>query len=106
MQLDLAVQFDAEARLVERGRLDAPVLRHRFAQLAGQHDDPELTEAVRHLSSLLQELHGDVLTVRMFPIATLTDRFPRMLRDVARQTGKELEFIFKQMKEKGINPNE
>jgi len=67
-------------------------VRHRFALLAAQHDDPDLGEAVHHLSSLLQKLHGDVLTVRMFPIATLTDRFPRMLRDVARQTGKELEF--------------
>jgi two-component system chemotaxis sensor kinase CheA len=67
-------------------------VRHRFAMHALQHHCPGLPESVHQLSLLLRQLHEEVLAVRMFPIALVTERFPRMLRDLARQTGKELEF--------------
>ncbi len=67
-------------------------VRHRFAALAEKIATPELSETVQQLSVLLRKLHSEVITVRMLPLSTVTDRFPRMLRDLARRSGKEIDF--------------
>lgn len=44
----------------------------------------------RNLALLSDDLQNGVHRVRMVPIATLFDQFPRMVRDLARERGKEL----------------
>ncbi|AJE02012.1 hybrid sensor histidine kinase/response regulator [Geobacter pickeringii] len=51
-----------------------------------------LEEEFRGISALAQELHGDALALRMLPLSTITDGFDRMVRDLAREQGKEVEF--------------
>jgi two-component system chemotaxis sensor kinase CheA len=66
----------ATARLREVGRtLPAP---HRRA-----HDD-----GVDRLHSIVKDLHGKVMAVRMTPLSVVTDRLPRAARDLARKVGK------------------
>jgi two-component system, chemotaxis family, sensor kinase CheA len=64
--------------------------RHRFADIAGELSSPRFGEAFADLSRLLRELHDRVLQVRMMPVSGVMDRFPRLVRDLARKSGKEI----------------
>ncbi|MCB9420333.1 MAG: hybrid sensor histidine kinase/response regulator [Ardenticatenaceae bacterium] len=46
-----------------------------------------------HLSRVTDELGESVMKVRMLPVSTVLDMFPRMVRDLAREKGKEIEFV-------------
>ncbi|HEU4383762.1 MAG TPA: chemotaxis protein CheA [Anaeromyxobacteraceae bacterium] len=50
-------------------------------------------EGVDRLHTLVKELHGKVMAVRMTPIAVVTDRLPRAARDLARKSGKQVEVV-------------
>lgn len=52
----------------------------------------ELEEDVLYLDYLIQELHGEAMGLRMLPLRTITDGYQRMIRDLARDQGKEIEF--------------
>jgi two-component system sensor histidine kinase and response regulator WspE len=52
----------------------------------------ELDEYDRRIYSLGNRLHEEVITSRMRPFSDVTRGFPRMIRDVARQLGKQVEF--------------
>jgi len=44
-----------------------------------------------HLSRVTNDLGEDVMKVRMLPVATVFEAFPRLVRDLARENGKEVE---------------
>jgi two-component system chemotaxis sensor kinase CheA len=48
-----------------------------------------------HLSRVTDELGESVMKVRMLPVSTVLDMFPRMIRDIGREKGKEIEFVVK-----------
>jgi two-component system chemotaxis sensor kinase CheA len=50
-----------------------------------------LDEGVDRLHAIVKDLHDKVMTVRMTPLAVLTDRLPRAARDVARKIEKQVE---------------
>jgi two-component system chemotaxis sensor kinase CheA len=54
---------------------------------------PPLEEGVDRLHAIVKELHDKVMTVRMTPLAVVTERLPRAARDVARKTGKQVEVV-------------
>jgi len=64
--------------------------RHRLTDLAQRHADAALNEPLRQLSSLLRELRDEVFQARMLPFAFAAERFPRLVRDLARKQGKEV----------------
>ena len=97
----------------ERGRTDSPqtvrvktaVLDHlinitgelitnkqRLLNLSREMEAAPLNEALTELSRLLRVLHNEVMNVRLMPLATITDRFPRVVRDLAKKSGKEIDF--------------
>ena len=47
----------------------------------------------RHLSLLTDDMQDGVRRVRMVPVATLFDLFPRMIRDISREQGKKARLI-------------
>ncbi|MBN1882055.1 MAG: chemotaxis protein CheA [Deltaproteobacteria bacterium] len=51
-----------------------------------------LDEAVNRLESLIRELHTKVITVRMMPLESILTRLPRLIRDIAREKKKEIDF--------------
>jgi two-component system chemotaxis sensor kinase CheA len=53
--------------------------------------DPSTRKLMRRLDSVSSDLHNAALQMRMQPVSTLFDRFPRMVRDLARQLGKQVE---------------
>ncbi|MFL5320236.1 MAG: chemotaxis protein CheW, partial [Myxococcaceae bacterium] len=54
---------------------------------------PLLEEGVDRLHSLVKDLHDKVMTVRMTPIQIITDRLPRVARDIARKRGREVDLV-------------
>jgi len=53
----------------------------------------ELEQTTNHVVKVINELQQDVMQVRMLPIGTLFSGFPRMVRDLAQNRGKKLDFI-------------
>lgn len=51
----------------------------------------ELGHIADHLSRIIGDLQESVMKARMLPIEQLMGRFPRMIRDLSRDLGKELE---------------
>ena len=53
----------------------------------------ELGETSNHIIKIINELQESIMKVRMVPIATIFNRFPRMVRDLAQTQQKQLDFI-------------
>ncbi|KKO54211.1 chemotaxis protein CheA [Paenibacillus sp. DMB20] len=53
----------------------------------------ELAHISDHLSRVISDLQDSVMKARMLPIEQLFNRFPRMVRDLSRDLGKEIELI-------------
>lgn len=49
----------------------------------------ELREGLNHLDRLVRDIQNQVMNVRMMPIESIMERFPRIVRDLARKEGKE-----------------
>jgi len=52
----------------------------------------ELKEAGAGISHIAEELQASVMSIRMLPVKTVFQRFPRLVRDLARSLGKEVQF--------------
>ncbi len=50
-------------------------------------------EDVADLSRVVTELQEDALGLRMLPVSTVFDTFPRAVRDLARERGKEIDLV-------------
>ncbi len=49
-------------------------------------------EQIEYLESVTTNLHESVMKVRMVPIETIFNRFPRMVRDLSKKLDKKIEF--------------
>ncbi|OCA81951.1 histidine kinase [Bacillus wudalianchiensis] len=58
-----------------------------------EDDIDTLDEVTNHLSRVITELQEGMMKTRMLPIEQLFNRFPRMVRDTAQKSEKEIEFI-------------
>jgi two-component system chemotaxis sensor kinase CheA len=68
------------------------ILRSRLERLAGQRGDVELIETVDDLQRISTDLQYEVMQTRMVPVGNIFNRFPRMVRDLAVDLGKKVEF--------------
>ncbi len=53
--------------------------------------DSALNEQIEYLESVTTNLHESVMKVRMVPIESVVNRFPRMIRDLTKKLGKKME---------------
>ncbi|WP_018750935.1 chemotaxis protein CheA [Paenibacillus sanguinis] len=67
--------------------------RSRLEQLADEVKRTDLTETVEHMSRVGSDLQNIVLKLRMVPIDTVFNRFPRMVRDLAKSLDKKIDLI-------------
>ncbi len=65
----------------------------RLTQLATVHKLTVLEEALASLNRLTNDLQEEIMASRMVPIDQIFNRFPRMVRDLAKKEGKEIELI-------------
>lgn len=64
--------------------------RNRLVQIASRINDPELLNASQNLSLVTTELQEKIMKTRMQPIGNVFNKFPRIVRDLARSTGKKV----------------
>lgn len=69
------------------------VARLRFDQLRETLRHPDFSAAVDTLDRLASELQYHVTAARMVPLGLIFNRFPRLIRDIAKQQRKEVLFI-------------
>jgi two-component system chemotaxis sensor kinase CheA len=62
--------------------------KNHVAAFAADGPDPAARRAVQRLAHVTRDLQGQVLKTRMQPLATVWDRFPRVVRDLAAHLGK------------------
>lgn len=67
--------------------------RSRLEQLAEEVKRTDLTETVEHMSRVGSDLQNIVLKLRMVPIDTVFNRFPRMVRDLAKSLDKKIDLV-------------
>jgi two-component system chemotaxis sensor kinase CheA len=54
---------------------------------------PELVESVHRVESVATQLQETIMDVRMLEVRHVFERFPRLVRDLARQQGKRVELV-------------
>jgi two-component system chemotaxis sensor kinase CheA len=75
------------------------VHRTKLSELARQVADaapaagPQLLEAVHQVAGVSTQLQETIMDVRMLPLRHVFERFPRLVRDLARQQGKQVELV-------------
>lgn len=67
--------------------------RVRLEQLASEVRRNDLTETVEHMARVSSDLQNIVLKLRMMPIESVFNRFPRMVRDLAKSLDKKVELV-------------
>jgi two-component system chemotaxis sensor kinase CheA len=89
-----AARIDAVMNLVGELIIGRSMLNRTLAEFDKNHArDPvrtKLADAMAFQTRVLDELHKCVLKIRMVPVEQLFRRFPRVVRDVAKQCGKDV----------------
>lgn len=67
--------------------------RVRLEELSNEIKKTELTETVEHMSRVSGDLQNIVLKLRMVPIDTVFNRFPRMVRDLSKSLDKKIDLV-------------
>ncbi|MBY0010080.1 chemotaxis protein CheA [Paenibacillus typhae] len=67
--------------------------RVRLEQLASEVQNSDLTETVEHMGRVSGDLQNIVMKLRMVPVDTVFNRFPRMVRDLAKSLDKKIDLI-------------
>ena len=66
------------------------LVRNRLVSLESTSDNEEISRAVANLAIVTSDLQGSVMKTRMQPIKKVFGKFPRVVRDLARQLGKDI----------------
>jgi two-component system chemotaxis sensor kinase CheA len=82
-KLDELMNLVAEL-VINRGRLE---------QISSELQNRELEESVETLNRLLLRLQDDVLQTRMVAVEHVFSRFPRLVRDLTRRAGKQVDLV-------------
>ncbi|MDK2926565.1 MAG: two-component system, chemotaxis family, sensor kinase CheA [Bacillota bacterium] len=68
------------------------ITKTRLEQLLLTASSPDLEETMKSLTRVAGGLQDAVMKARMVPLDQVFSRFPRMVRDLARELGREVEF--------------
>jgi two-component system chemotaxis sensor kinase CheA len=82
-RLDILMNLFEEL-VIDRGRLE---------QISKELDHTDLHETVERMSRISGDLQSIILNMRMVPVDTVFNRFPRMVRQLARDLGKKIELV-------------
>jgi two-component system chemotaxis sensor kinase CheA len=64
--------------------------RGRLNQLAAERRDPAVDDMAIRISRLSSDLQAEIIQARMTPVWQVFDRYPRLVRDLARQLDKQV----------------
>lgn len=79
-RLDILMNLFEEL-VIDRGRLQS---------IASELHNPELNESVERMTRVSGDLQNIILNMRMVPVETVFNRFPKMVRQLARDLNKKI----------------
>lgn len=79
-RLDILMNLFEEL-VIDRGRLQS---------IASELQNPELNESVERMTRVSGDLQNIILNMRMIPVETVFNRFPKMVRQLARDLNKKI----------------
>ena len=95
IRVDVA-RLDNLLNLVGELVIDRTQIARLVGELQSRHPQDEgaahLLEAVHRVARITGELQDQIMKTRMLPIDGVFQRMPRMVRDLAQKTGKEIDF--------------
>jgi two-component system chemotaxis sensor kinase CheA len=65
--------------------------RNQLLEIVRRHDDSEFKTPLQRLSNVTAELQEGVMKTRMQPIGNAWQKFPRIVRDLSNELGKQIE---------------
>ena len=105
-QAQLATQQDKKVRGGQSVRVDIDKLdsllnlvgelvinKTRLEQIGTTHRLPDLVETIEQMDRVTTDLQAVVMKVRMVPVGQVFNRFPRMVRDLSHELGKEINLV-------------
>lgn len=78
--------------VIDRARLE-DIIRKLQESKEVAHLRALLADTTTHIGRVTNELQMEIMKARMLPLAEVFNRFPRMVRDLARNFGKEIDFV-------------
>lgn len=69
--------------------------RTRLEQISNNYKVPELSETLEQVGRTTSDLQDLVMKIRMLPLDSVFNRFPRLIRDLSVELDKEMELIIK-----------
>lgn len=67
------------------------ISKSRLFQIRAKHGIEELSDTLSHIDRLTTDLQDEVTQMRMVEVSYVFDRFPRMIRDLAKKQGKKID---------------
>ncbi len=69
--------------------------RNQLLEMSAKDDDSVFAEPVQQLNRITAELQSAIMKTRMQPVGSAWGKLPRIVRDIARETGKKIELDMK-----------
>ena len=69
------------------------IAQSRLKQITKSSDDPQIQSVVEEIERLARELQDTTMGVRMVPIGSIFSRFRRLVHDLSRDLGKEIDLV-------------
>ncbi len=66
--------------------------KSRLREISKRHSTPGLTDELDRMDRLVRDFHDRVMSIRMMPLESVTQRLPRVVRDLAQDQGKQINF--------------
>lgn len=96
MRIDVD-RLDALMNMVGELIIDRTKVTEISKGLQSRYRDDDLVRALAdtsaHIAKVVNELNEGMMQVRMLPIATLFNKFPRLVRDIARSANKDVDLV-------------
>src|SRR5699024_8760462 len=82
-KLDVLMNLFSEL-VIDRGRLE---------QLGRELRHGALLETIEHMNRISGDMQSTILNIRMIPLESVFNRFPRMIRDLTKELDKKIELV-------------
>lgn len=69
------------------------VTKSELLSLAGKYNQPELYNLYEKIDKLSNKFKDNALSIRLIPIESMMLRFERLVRDLSKELGKEIDFV-------------
>lgn len=90
-KLDVLMNLVSELIIAKNGLVS--VSNNQTDGAESKAANQSFNEQIEYLERVTTNLHESVMKVRMVPIESVVSRFPRMIRDLSKKLGKEMELI-------------